>query len=252
MYKSAGLLILLCLVALAWVSTAAGPTFQNAVAKTNNTVVGSGTSASCTSQALATALSGGGEITFDCGGAATILLTNANVITTTATLNGGGLITLSGGNSTRLFVISNATQLTLHDITLSNGFANADGGAIFVSGGGTLWVEGSTFTGNATFNDASGGAIINYGTVSVTNSSFIDNSGGNGGAIYPRWGGSRTLIQNSIFRNNRAVNINSGWGGALLIWDGAQVEILNSQFIANTARSGGAIYNTQPSDHTHD
>jgi len=247
MQKSTGLFVLFCLIALVWVINGSKYGFESAMAKTNGPVVGNGTAASCTEQALATALALGGDITFNCGGAATVLFTGVKVITTSATLIGDNLITFSGGNTTRLFEIPNGVQLALRNVTVANGFTNADGGAIFVGAGGTLSAEGSTFANNATFNDASGGAIISYGTVSVTNSAFVDNAAGNGAAIYPRWGGSRTIIQNTLFRNNRAVNANSGWGGALLIWDGAQVEITNSQFIANTAHQGGAIYNTSNS-----
>ena len=41
-------------------------------------VVGTGTAASCTEAAFANALSGGGTVTFNCGGAATITLTTSS------------------------------------------------------------------------------------------------------------------------------------------------------------------------------
>ncbi|MCA9955010.1 MAG: hypothetical protein KC434_09840, partial [Anaerolineales bacterium] len=60
-------------------------------------VVGSGTPGSCTEAALNTALSGGGSISFNCGGSHTITLTSQKTINSNTTINGGGQITLSGG-----------------------------------------------------------------------------------------------------------------------------------------------------------
>ena len=68
-------------------------------------VVGSGSPASCTEAALDAALAGGGTITFDCGGAHTITVTSQKKINATTTIDGGGMITLSGGDSTRILFV---------------------------------------------------------------------------------------------------------------------------------------------------
>ena len=71
-------------------------------------VVGNGTPGSCTESALNSALSGGGSVTFNCGAnPVTITVTSQKTINADTTIDGGGLITISGGNNTRIFNIQN-------------------------------------------------------------------------------------------------------------------------------------------------
>ncbi len=65
-------------------------------------VVGTGTPASCTQLALTSALTGGGTVTFNCGGAATILVLSRMNITADTVIEGGGAITVTGGLTTGL------------------------------------------------------------------------------------------------------------------------------------------------------
>jgi hypothetical protein len=206
-------------------------------------VVGNGDPASCTQAALFAALDLGGAITFNCGAASkSILFDTARAITATASLNGGDLITLSGNNMTRLFDVPAGFSLTLSHITLSNAKIADDGGAIVNALGAVLVVDHATFHANKTDINHSGGAILNLGTLTISNSTFDSNQGGNGGAIYPRYAGSNTTIANSLFIHNSTIHSSLGWGGAILVWDGAPVSVQNSQFISNTARWGGALY----------
>lgn len=189
--------------------------------------------------------SGGGAITFTCG-PATIVLTQGLLpdINANLTIEGGGKITLSGNDAMRLFVVQSGATLTLNNIIITKGKANADGGA--VSNSGTLNVNNSKFLQNETDANHSGGAIVSYGALIITNSEFGFNKGGGGGAVYPRWNSSTTLIQSSRFYDNQAINtFGAGNGGALLAWDGARVTINNSTFTNNkTPNWGGAIFNT--------
>src|SRR5512147_850678 len=69
-------------------------------------VVGTGTPQSCTEAALDAALAGGGSITFNCGtSSATLTLTTTKTIGVDTSLDGGGLITLSGGGRVEVFVV---------------------------------------------------------------------------------------------------------------------------------------------------
>ncbi len=79
-----------------------------------------------------------------------------------------------------------------------------------------------------------GGAIYNYGTLTITNSTLANNSGKDGGAIYNR--GTLNII-NSTLNNNKA----SGLGGA--IRNTVTLNIINSTLINNNANNGGAIHN---------
>jgi predicted outer membrane repeat protein len=95
-------------------------------------------------------------------------------------------------------------------------------------------VESSTFINNSSDEVSffEGGAIRAEGTVSVGNSTFVDNVAGDGGAIWAYAVG----IGNSTFVNNSA----DGDGGAILAY---AVLIENSTFVNNSAEAeGGAIY----------
>ena len=79
-------------------------------------------------------ISGGGTISFACGGAKTITLTNPKSLTANVTLNGGGNITLSGGDTTRLFFVNGGVQFTTNDIALVDGFSAVGGGLVEATG----------------------------------------------------------------------------------------------------------------------
>ena len=61
-------------------------------------VVGTGMGASCTESALDACPPTSGTVTFNCGGAATITVTSTKTISTDTTIDGGGMITISGGS----------------------------------------------------------------------------------------------------------------------------------------------------------
>jgi hypothetical protein len=196
----------------------------------------------CSSDAqFSSLLTTGGTISFNCGaGPHTILISSQKSINLTTTIDGGGTITLDGQNTYRLFDVG--AVLTLRNIVLVRASFNGDGGAIRNNANGTLVLESSTIRdSHATL---SGGAILSYGPLTITNSVLEGNTALNGGALYPRFAGAQTVIVNSVLRNNRTTSTTDGWGGALLAWDGAPVTIEASDIYSNTARSGGAIYNT--------
>jgi hypothetical protein len=209
-----------------------------------NAVVGPPCQEANFDSALATVQgSGGGAITFNCGSSPFVLeIANPKVITSNVTIDGGGRADIRGVN-TLMFSVQGGAALTLTRITISGGSNPlGDGGAIY--NGGTLVILGSTFRDNHAGVNVSGGAIVSYGPLTITNSLFENNSAGNGGALFPRFLFARTTIRNTIFRGNYTVNSVNGWGGAILAWDGAPVTIEGGEFYTNTARDGGAIYNT--------
>src|SRR5437867_2899690 len=117
-------------------------------------VVGTGTSASCTEAALTACLPGGGSfdgtVTFACGGAATITITSQKAISANTTIDGGGVITISGGGTVGLFTMNSGVMFTVENLTIANGnSASFGGGAILNQGPGTLTVTNCTFSGNS-------------------------------------------------------------------------------------------------------
>jgi hypothetical protein len=99
-------------------------------------VYAGGVVTNCSSVAdLTSKLSGGGAVTFNCGANPPPIVFNTTiVITQNTTINGADVITLSGGNSTRLFNVNAGATLTLTRLNVVKGYANADGGAIFNAG----------------------------------------------------------------------------------------------------------------------
>lgn len=90
-------------------------------------VLGNGTPGSVTTAALQAALNAGGHIRFNLGPSpATIVLTATLTINRAVVLDGGGLVTLSGGDVRRILQITN-TQNQAYAITLQNlTFADAN------------------------------------------------------------------------------------------------------------------------------
>lgn len=161
------------------------------------------------------------------------------VITSMIIIEGNGATiersTTGGTPDFRIFYVQSQSDLTLNDITITNG-AEGLGGGIFVNGG-TLMVSSATFTDNvAAF---SGGAIRSTTSSSLTvdNSTFSDNSSGtNGGAIASQ---STLNVTDSQFSNNNANSV----GGAIYLKGVNIGNITDSTFDTNTAHEGGAIYN---------
>jgi hypothetical protein len=203
------------------------------------TVVGDGTPASCTSAAFVAAVASGGVLTFDCGpDPVTITLDEtAKVFNDTGpeiVIDGGGLVTLSGGGARRILYMNTCDQaqvwttshcndqdhprLSVQNLTFVDGDASGEdpdgGGAIFVRGG-RLRVVNSRFFRNecdAVGQDNAGGAIRAFDQhedqpIYVVNSTFggepgLGNRCSNGGAL-GSIGVSFTVI-NSVFTHNEA------------------------------------------------
>ncbi|MCP4358984.1 MAG: DUF11 domain-containing protein [Chloroflexi bacterium] len=160
-------------------------------------------------------------------------------VTTPITIEGNGsTIVRASASDFRLFEVSATGDLTLENITLQNGRANT-GGAIY--GQGTLTVQDSTIANSVAtslFGANGGGAIMTSGgQLIISNSSFKNNQGYRGGAIW---------IRNTIANITTAVltsNTASDNGGGLYVSDSSDVDIQRSSFVDNTANSGGGIFN---------
>jgi hypothetical protein len=227
-------------------------------------VIGHGTPASCTSQAVVQAVKAGGVIAFSCGPRpVTIVMTATAKVSNTAAkvvLNGGGLVTLSGVGVRRILYEDtcdpaqtwttshcqnqSAPELTVENIAFANGnstgqrYDGGGGGAIF-DRGGQLKVIDARFTANrcdSTGPDLGGAAIralSQYANrpVEVTGSTFTGGVCSNGGALSSI--GVSWVITGSTFTGNRAIG------------DGANP----AQAGTPGGGSGGAIY-TDGDDYT--
>lgn len=215
----------------------------------SDAIVGSGTPASCTEANFDTALatvqgSGSGTITFNCGGATSIIFTAGKIITNAdVTINGGGNITLSGGNAIRPFYVDSNATLTLQNITVSNGL-NTDYGGGAILNLGPLTLENVTVRDSNVDSGHSGGAIMSLDApLTITDSLIENNTGGSAGGLFLIAENVVANIQGSTFHNNYTTSGTYGYGGAISIWNGAVVTIGQSTIEDNIARSGGGIFN---------
>lgn len=153
-------------------------------------------------------------------------------------------ITGAGANSTvidanlgsaALAVGAGATGSIVQDVAVTRGQAAGSAGVSNDSAGLTLrraWIHGNSAT-----LFASGG-IINYGTLTITDSTISANTTATvGGGIYS----SGTLaISNSTVSGNTADAAPSGWDGGGIYTDGP-TQIVNTTITGNSAASGGGI-----------
>ena len=231
-------------------------------------VIGHGTPASCISSAVVRAIAEGGIIRFNCGKKpVTILMTATAAVAKTehlVVLDGGGLVTLSGGGKRRILFSDTCAgvrsthdcinqpypQIVVQNISFRDGFsgthqatctANAPrcwyGG---VSGGGAIYAEGGQFK--------------------AVNSRFVDNRcyrygpdlGGGAVRVLAQYQNRPVYINSDTFTGGRCSN------GAALSSISVQWDVVNSVFTNNEATgwganpaargtpgggSGGAIYN---------
>lgn len=193
-------------------------------------VVGNGTAASCTQEALQSKLNGGGTVTFNCGSSpVTISITSPRIISTSTTIDGGGKVTLNGNSQTIILKInSDVPLLTVQNLRLINA-KNTDANQQINGGAISAYYESDLTVLNSTFEN------------NVTDSAYVNqdkNLDFGGGAIYLHTG--MLIVRNSVFKNNRAVD---GSGGAIHTLH-SNVEITDSTFDSNQSTTyGGAFYN---------
>jgi hypothetical protein len=214
-----------------------------------NHVIGNGRPAGCTSAAVVRDVAAGGITTFDCGPRPVTIVMDATarVIKTRplVVLDGGGLVTLSGGGKQRILYSDTCAgswstddcvnqpypRVVVQNITLEDGFDGAHqatctanipkcwyGG---VDGGGAIYVEGGQFKAvNSRFlnnrcyaygPDLGGGAIralaqYQNRPIYITRDTFSGGRCSNGGALSSI--SVRWDILDSRFTDNRAI----GWG----------------------------------------
>ncbi len=167
--------------------------FALMISSTVPSVQAAGTVTSCTEASLRAAMAGGGTVTFACDGIITLgnTISNFSDIVLDST---GHQITISGGNTVRVFYVATNVALTLTNLTIANGAAT-NGAGVF-NDGGMVTFENCRFLSNAVCGVAGtdvsytpdaggafGGAVFNTGVLRAHNCVFSLNSacGGNGG-----------------------------------------------------------------------
>ncbi len=244
-------------------------------------VVGRGSPASCTAAAVVAAVRAGGIIRFSCGAKPVTITMNATAKVANTSrevvLDGGGLVTLSGGRRRRILYMDTCDpaqkwatshcqdqatpRLVVQNITFRDGnstgedFDGGGGGAIF-DRGGRLRIVDSLFTGNRCehYGPDIGGAAVRALSqyrglpVYVVGSRFTGNACSNGAAL-SSIGVSWTVL-NCRFTGNRAIGNGAnpadhgtpgGGSGGAIYNDGDRMtlSVAGSVFAGNHANEGG-------------
>lgn len=118
--------------------------------------------------------------------------------------------TFLDGAHTHRVLSAASTNLTLHDVTLQHGRVSSQ----------------------------NGGAVINYGTLTLQNVQVISSTAVNGGGAGIFNSGNLTLENSEI-----SGNVADGVGGAIYGWYNSAVTATNSLIAHNEGNQGGGIYN---------
>jgi hypothetical protein len=210
-----------------------------------------------TTQGDCEAGTGEDQITFAAGVTAIVLGSPLPPVTDAdgLTIEGAGIVTVSGNNQHRPFRVDMTGSLTLNGLTVTEGLADNEAVQPINGGGilnfGTLVLNDSLVTNNA--SNANGAGIYSDGEASVggtngdvtLNNSTVSNNragvdgSGNGGGIYMVDGGTLTLDHSRVTGNLAGVLTDAGFGGGIFQSDSAPVVLINSTISDNEAPDAG-------------
>jgi hypothetical protein len=199
---------------------------------------------------VVSAVAAGGIVTFDCGPKPVTIrmAATASVVKTRhlVVLDGGGLITLSGGGKRRILISDTCAgrwstddcvdqpypQVVVQNITFAHGYDGTHQAAC-TANSPTCWYGGV---------DGGGAVYVEGGRFRAVNSRFLDNRcyaygpdlGGGAIRALAQYRNRPVYVTGSTFRGNRCSN-----GGALSSIS-VQWDILNSEFVGNEAIGWGA------------
>lgn len=143
-------------------------------------------------------------------------------------------------------IFDTGAETTINNSNFSSNIAGGDGGAIYNEKDAELIINGGTFTNN--HSDGYGGAIGSKGHLNISGTTFANNDGFVGGALYSGYndsgiGKGAATISGATFNNN------SGLYGAGAIANYGDMEINISQTIFNGNKVTSEIVNDGYDNH---
>lgn len=262
-FDNSRLLKFLCLLLLLMAGSGIAPAAIFTVTKTDDTNDGLCNSDCSLREAIAfaNATPGNNNVEFDTtvfSTAQTIVLTQGQLTLRdnngSITINGFGLnnITISGNNSSRVFLIDRGAGVWISNLAIINGNGVGEPQTLSGSGGAILNLEGfitiysSTISNNSARPFQNGGGICNAGgTTNVIYSTVNNNSAldGTGGGIYNFTPQGIVTFLNSTVSNNVA----SSGGAISSVFGAISLHKTTVAFNLATGSTGGGIINSDGS-----
>ena len=146
------------------------------------------------------------------------------------------------GKTHRIFEVQSGATLILSGLTLKGGtaVAGANGGGIFVAGGGKVELSNCTIEGCKAGTGGNGGAIGSQGTVTITGSTLTGNSATNGGAVYVNGSGTKFTMHSGAISGNTVQSAGQKTsGGGVYVNAGATFTMGGGTISGNTATTKG-------------
>ena len=160
-------------------------------------------------------------------------------ITSDITINGNGN-TISGNRLYRIFDVDGG-RLTVNNLIMTRGSASSfGGGAIRLRNGAQVTVNNSSFVENTAFE---GGAIAVHFvdneeyTLTINGSGFVSNQAVRDGGAIALASAGKVSVSNSSFSTNFAVHS----GGAIALDNWIELDVHNSAFFDNRAALAGNV-----------
>ena len=193
--------------------------------------VGTGSAASCTEASFDAALAGGGAVTFDCGGPATITFTATKAIAVATSITGAPGIVLSGGNAVRLFNVTGG-GLVVDGLTLDAGRDTpAQPGAAAISASAPVQILNSTVSNHQTSNGGCPAIVVSGTTLTITRSTVTGNVNSAAAQGFAVCGNNTSDLQISLS------TFSGNTGGAIM--SSGTSTVYGSTIAGNTSTGGG-------------
>jgi hypothetical protein len=147
---------------------------------------------------------------------------------------------LDGDGTHRVMIFQSPVDIDVGGFTISNGFADNNGGAVRVQFGVHVTMQNCIFRDNVSNYDGAAIFMRNDGSsLSLADCEFIDN--------YGRLTGAITIMESTVLEIDRCIfsgNSTDIRSACVYIWDGATANISNSIFTDNSSGdvSGGVAY----------
>jgi len=202
--------------------------------------IGTGTAASCTSEAVVEAVARGGIIGFDCGPdpVTIVMQQTAKVVNTSrvVVLDGGGKVTLSGAGQRRILYMNTCDPA---QVWTTSHCQDQDHPQLTIQG--LRFIQGDS-TGQTAEGGGGGAVFVRGGRVKVVDTEFADNRcdptgpdvGGGALRVLSQSAGLPVVVARSTFARNVCSN------GAATSSIGVSWQIYSSVFTGNAAIGRGA------------